>query len=227
VEPEYFDDFARDYEAILDGWLSMVGETGQAFTHRRMEYLRSHLGILPNRVMDFGCGIGLAISLLLDAFPNSEVVGVDVSRESVDVARKRYRDISRVQIALTSELKVNNFDLVYASGVFHHIPADERAAAAGFIWTSLRPGGVVMVAEHNPWNPATRYFIRGCPFDKDVRLIRPKTTTAIFEQAGFDVLARDYVSFFPGPLRALQGIETSLRRLPFGAQYVVLARRGT
>src|SRR5262249_17096819 len=108
---------------------------------------------------------------------------------------------------------------------FHHIPPDERPDTLAFIRRVLRPGGVIAIAEHNPWNPATRYLVRTCPFDEDVSLLRPKGTTRLLEQAGFDVLSRHFVSFLPGAPRALHRIERSLTGVPLGAQYIVLARR--
>src|ERR1700716_2895458 len=114
ADAQYFDEFASRYQEILDANLSIGGETGVAFTRRRMAYLRRRLPILPVRVMDFGCGIGLAIPFLLDAFPGCQVFGVDVSAESVRLARDRCRD-ERVRVSLTSELDAGEFDLVYTS----------------------------------------------------------------------------------------------------------------
>jgi SAM-dependent methyltransferase len=124
-----------------------------------------------------------------------------------------------------SDFRSCDFDLVYSSGVFHHIPPGERTSSLALIYEALRPGGVVAIAEHNPWNPATRYLVRMCPFDEEVHLLRPAETTRLLEAAGFNVLSRHFVSFFPGFLRALSGIESSLTAVPLGAQYIVLARR--
>lgn len=224
AESEYFDEFANRYQEILDANLAIAGETGASFTQRRMTYLRRHLPVLPRRVMDFGCGVGLAIPFLLDAFPGCQVVGVDVSPESVKLAHEWHHG-ERVRVSLPADLEAGDFDLVYTSGVFHHIPVDERPGAAEFIFRALRPGGAVAVSEHNPWNPATRYLVRMCPFDEDVHLLRPSETTTLLERAGFSLVTRDFVSFFPGSLRALNRVEPGLRRVPLGAQYIVLARR--
>ncbi len=224
VDREHFDDFVERYQEMLDGGLGIVGETGAAFTERRMHYLRRRLPMLPARVLDFGCGIGLAIPHLLDAFPGCRVVGADVSPESVRIANQRLRD-ERVRVSLVSEIEPGAFDLAYASGVFHHIAVGERAQAASCMRTALRPGGVAVISEHNPWNPATRYLLRRFPFDEDAVLLRPAETTALLVRAGFEILARDFVSFFAGPLRWLHGVERHLHRVPLGAQYMVLARR--
>jgi SAM-dependent methyltransferase len=225
ADSAHFDGFADRYQELLNANLAITGETSAAFTERRMRYLRRRLPMLPARVMDFGCGIGLAIPHLLDAFPGCHVVAVDISPESVKVAREQHAG-DRVRVSLPSEVEGEDFDLVYSSGVFHHIPLCERADVARFVWKTLRPGGVAVIAEHNPWNPATRYLVRTCPFDGDACLLRPKATKTLLESAGFEVIGSDYVSFFPGPLRALRRIEPFLSNLPLGAQYITLARRG-
>ena len=40
--------------------------------------------------MDFGCGDGATIRLLLDAFPSARVVGTDISPSSLEVAQRRF-----------------------------------------------------------------------------------------------------------------------------------------
>lgn len=223
-DPEYFDAYAARYEDILNTNLRVVGEASAAMVQYRMEYLRGRLGVLPLRVMDFGCGIGLAIPYLRKAFPGAHVVGVDVSWKSVERARELYAG-ERVQVCLNSELDRGDFDLVYSSGVFHHVPADQRQQEASFVFETLRPGGALMLAEHNPWNPVTRYLVSTCPFDEDAQLLRPKQATRMLAAVGFTILSTDYVGFFPGPLRKLRPLERYLLNIPAGAQYHILARR--
>ncbi|HZV48958.1 MAG TPA: class I SAM-dependent methyltransferase [Candidatus Dormibacteraeota bacterium] len=224
TRPGYFDVHARKYQETLDSNLALIGETGEAFVEYRMNYLRRRLPLLPRRVLDFGCGIGMAIPHLLAAFPGCEVVGVDVSEESVKVARSRLRD-DRARVTLNDDLVADGFDLAYASGVFHHIESEHRLEAARYIFRALRPGGVFVLAEHNPWNPVTRLLVRTCAFDEGVQLLRPKVARRLLEDAGFNIWCLDFVGFFAGPLRSLRSIERHLAWSPVGAQYIVLARR--
>ena len=82
-----------------------------------------------------------------------------------------------------------------------------------------------MIAEHNPWNPATRYLVQTCPFDEDAALLRPREAMDVLRAVGFQIVARDFVSFFPGRLRPLQRFEPWLWPVPLSAQYIVMARR--
>jgi SAM-dependent methyltransferase len=223
VESQHFDSYAERYQEVINTTLAMTGGTTKEFTRYRMAYLRHRLPLLPKQVMDFGCGIGLAIPELLEAFPGSDVVGVDVSMESLKVAREQLGDSAT--ICLGSELDRHDFDLAYCNGVFHHIPPDERPREARFVFDALRPGGVFALSENNPLNPVTHHLMRTCPFDEGAQMLHMKEACGLLRGAGFEIIRRDYVLFFPGPLKALRGVERWLGWCPFGTQYIVLARK--
>src|SRR5205085_10701942 len=90
----------------------------------------------------------------------------------------------------------------------------------------VRPGGLVAVFEHNPWNPLTRRVVRSCAFDEDVELLRRRELESLLRAAGLQVVRGEYLLFFPWRARLLQAAERTLTGLPLGAQYVVAARRG-
>ena len=50
-------------------------------------------------------------------------------------------------------------------------------------------------------------------------------TRRLLATAGFEIVRTDFVFFFPGCLRSLRALEPHLCGVPFGAQYLVLARR--
>ncbi len=223
-----FDLFASRYDRLLDENLRRSGETAADFTRARLRYLSRRLPLLPSRVMDFGAGIGLAIPHLLSALPGCTVTAVDISPASVHVATERFQDDPRVTVKLRSEFTpAGEFDMVYASGVFHHIEPDARLEEAKFVLEVLRPGGVFVLAEHNPWNPVTRRLVGACAFDEMARLIRPSHARTLLRQAGFVNCRLDYTGFFSGPLKRLRPMERFLHLLPAGAQYVVIGRRGS
>ncbi|MBO0730398.1 MAG: methyltransferase domain-containing protein [Acidimicrobiaceae bacterium] len=224
TDPDYFDSFAGSYQEVLDKALAVAGVNSTDVARYRIQYLRQRLHLLPRSILDFGCGVGVAIPFMLEAFPGSRIVGADVSADSVERARARHYS-DRVRFCRTTELGELEFDLSYAQGVFHHIPPDERVAAAAAVFRALRPGGLFALIENNPWNPMTRYIVRNCPFDEGVRLIRPAGVRWMLRQAGFRVLACDYICFLPDLAAPLRPVERHLRNLPLGTQYLVLARR--
>ena len=116
-------------------------------------------------------------------------------------------------------------DLVFCNGVFHHIPPPARAERVRWIWECLRPGGLFAFWENNPWNPGTRLVMWRIPFDRGAVKVSPPEARRLLSDGGFQVLLTDFQFVFPRALRSLRGLESTLARLPLGAQYMVLARK--
>ena len=47
-------------------------------------------------------------------------------------------------------------DLVFVNGVFHHIPPKDHGVNLDYIQSSLKPGGLLVIFENNPFNPGAR-----------------------------------------------------------------------
>jgi SAM-dependent methyltransferase len=118
-----------------------------------------------------------------------------------------------------------DLELVFSNGVFHHIPPEDRGAAADSIFSSLRPGGLFAFWENNPWNPGTRYVMSRIPFDKDAIMLSAREAQPLLRNQGFEILRTDFLFIFPRALHKLRWIEFYCSRLPFGAQYQVLCRK--
>jgi trans-aconitate methyltransferase len=219
-----FDRFAREYDDALKKGLRISGEGKDYFARGRVKWLSGLLKDLPpKRILDFGCGTGSAVPHLKEAFPEAEIVGTDVSEESLKVARETQPAASYVgPEALKGQEK---FDAAYCNGVFHHIPIPDRDHAVQQVHAVLRPGGVFALFENNPWNPGTRLGMHLCPFDKDAITLTPPETRRLMARNGFQVLRTDYLFFFPRFLAFLRGLEPSLCNFPLGGQYLVLGAK--
>ena len=224
-----FDDYAGHYDSALNQGLSLSGESKEYFAHERVRWLAarlSDLGVQPSHVLDYGCGTGGTSLELLEQLHARMVVGVDASRESLDVARKVHAT-PRLQFKTLSDLEPSGqFEVVYCNGVFHHVEPEQRLDALGYVHRSLSEGGYFGLWENNPWNPGTRLVMRRIPFDRDAKLLSPPRTRELLTRARFDVLRTDFLFLFPRVLSALRPLEARLTRFPAGAQYMVLCRKG-
>ncbi|MTD46244.1 methyltransferase domain-containing protein [Conexibacter sp. W3-3-2] len=122
--PAEFDEFADDYEAALEKGISLSGEDGAYFAQARVTWTARRLlqlGHHPSAALDFGCGTGSTTPLLLGLDGVESVVGTDVSRGLLDVARRDFASPGTAFIPLEEPLE-EMFDLAYCNGVFHHIP---------------------------------------------------------------------------------------------------------
>ena len=221
-----FDKSARSYEALFKPWLKLAGASREYFARTRMEWLASQLRelkVMPQRALDFGCGTGMSMPLLVEILGAKEIVGLDPSEESLAVARESKHPM---QLATPDNyVPQGDVDLVFCNGVFHHIPLDERAGAIGYIYRCLRPGGVFALWENNPWNPVHDFAMRHSEIDKNAIPVPPTESRRLVNLERFEIIRTDYLFFFPGYFSWLRPIERLLIKLPVGAQYLVLAQK--
>jgi SAM-dependent methyltransferase len=223
-----FDGYAACYDEALARGISVSGEAKEFFARGRLKWLARCLRQIPatpRRVLDFGCGTGSAVPLLCEILGAESAVGVDVSAQSVDVARRNHGSTRTEFVRLSEYSPRGEFDLVLCNGVFHHIPPAERAGAVRYVYQSLRPGGLFALWENNPWNPGTRYVMSRIPFDRDAIMVTPPEARTLLQQNGFGILRTDFQFIFPRALKWLRGLESRLARWPLGAQYQVLSQR--
>ena len=175
--------------------------------------------------MDFGCGTGNSVAFLLSELSAKRVIGIDMSEQSLVQARMRYSASNTEFFTSGKYIPSGEVELAYCNGVFHHIPVDLRAEAVGYVYRSLKPGGWFSFWENNPWNPGTRMVMSRIPFDRDAITLTLTESKRLLKQAGFEIKRVDTCFYFPNVLRWLRPMEHWLSRLPFGAQYMVLARK--
>ncbi|MFM2082215.1 MAG: hypothetical protein RL380_906 [Verrucomicrobiota bacterium] len=223
-----FDRYAADYDAALAQGISVSGEDKEFFARGRLVLLEKILRArnFPVRTaLDFGCGTGQAAPLLREILRAETVLGVDISEGLLGVAQREHSGAGIEFRALKSHTPAADFDLAFCNGVFHHIPLTERAGAVAHVFRSLKPGGLFALWENNPWNPGTQYVMSKIPFDRDAIKLSPPTARKLLREAGFEILRTDSAFYFPSALGFLRGVEPLLAKLPFGAQYQVLARK--
>lgn len=223
-----FDAYATNYDAALDAGLSATGEDKDYFARGRVARIREtvhSLGLKPSHIMDYGCGTGSTAPLLLDAWSDSTLIGVDSSSESIRVAHSTYASARARFDSVTAYSPAEKVDLAYCNGVFHHIPLAERPSAISYVRDSLSPGGVFACCENNPWNPGTRYVMRRIPFDRDAITISPPEARRMLREGGFEIVATEFLFFFPRMFAWLRSFEQRLARFPLGGQYIVFGRK--
>jgi SAM-dependent methyltransferase len=225
-----FDQYADDYDAALAQGLSVSGESKDYFAEGRAKWLGACLAkrqFSAESILDFGCGTGSATPYLLQLPGARELVGVEVSPQSLTVARK-IQGAGNVSFRLVQEyIPAQNVSLAFCNGVFHHIPRAERTSAIKYVFDSLRAGGLFSLWENNPWNPGTRYVMSRIPFDKDAITLSALETRNLLRAGGFEIVRTDFLFIFPRALKLLRPLEQFVTSLPVGAQYQVLARKPT
>lgn len=221
MRTDKFDEYARDYDALHAKSIESSGESTEYFAVYKLDCLKRLGARKTDRVLDYGCGIGNLTEQLVGRF--DEVHGFDPSKESLAVAQRRAP--SAILHETSEEIPEGRFDIAILSGVLHHVPPSSRRELLRNVIEKLRPGGRLVVFEHNPLNPLTRKAVRDCPFDDDAILLYPWEARRLVRRAGLSDIALDYIVFFPRPLSLLRPLEPRLRRVSLGAQFMLVGRR--
>ena len=220
-----FDRFAEDYLEILARNTAISGGEPAFFHKYKIEIVRNiarQSNLATARIVDFGSGIGNSIPYFQEYFPESKLVCADTSPRSLEFAIRKHPGAA-VPLLVTPpdplDLPDDTVDLCFSACVFHHIDHVEH-----FFWLSellriTRPGGAIVVFEHNPFNPLTRHAVNTCPLDVNACLVRPRALARNACSAGWVRPAIAYRLFFPGFVARLRPLEAYLTGLPLGAQY--------
>lgn len=101
------------------------------------------------RILDAGCGSGVGTEYLVHLNPQAQVVGIDLSSGTLEVAKKRCQSsgANRVEFHHLSLYDVEQlpgeFDLINCVGVLHHLPDPIRGIQA--LAKKLAPGGLLHI----------------------------------------------------------------------------------
>ena len=124
----------------------------------RLRSVVEQLGIRPDdRVLEIGCGHGVAATLVCERLEDGHLTAVDRSAKMIEAATRRnaaYIEAGRAESLIADledlDLGDRRFDKIFAVrvGLFHREPECTRGIAR----RCLAPGGAIFVAFDRPTN---------------------------------------------------------------------------
>ena len=106
------------------------------------------------RILDFGCGSGGSTVQLARVFPHSQIVGVELVQEFVELARVRashYGFPHVVFLTSPSETELpadlGMVDFVAMCAVYEHLLPEERPKVLAMLWSHMKPGSVLFLTD--------------------------------------------------------------------------------
>lgn len=231
-----FDEYAQSYGAGMEDPLkALLGKSAEDYIAVKSDWLAARFPRLVSdaglRLLDYGCGAGALLRVLRTQGWKASLEGCDISPGMLDAARKNWPAELGVPPTLALQrgsltpYEEGSFDFVVISAVLHHVPPAERNSVIGEIRRVLRPGGHIIIFEHNPLNPVTRYVVARTPIDRNAILLGAGESTSLLEGQGFARPATEYIMFTPPGIPSLRVVDGLLRWCPLGAQYVTFAAR--
>lgn len=224
-----------DFDAVADAYdESLPAHVMEHYIDKRTAFIKAHVSA-GGRILDVGCGTGvLAERLLHEGY---DVTGVDPFAAMLKRMRVRDPRLKTVHASgQTLPFDDGAFDFTYSVAVMHHIadPKDVRATLVEMCRVT-RPGGHVLVWDHNPRNPYWPILMKRVPQDTGAeRLIPEQEILDGLAAGGATPIEAKPLGMMPdftptllkGPVARLEFV---VERLPvlnrFCAHNVILARK--
>jgi len=108
----------------------------------------------PRLVVDLGCGPGNSTELLVERFPQSEIIGLDSSPDMLRKARERLPGCAFIEADIATWTSAPHTDLLFANAAFQWVP--DHPSVLRRLLAALPEGGVLAVQmpdnTHEPAN---------------------------------------------------------------------------
>jgi len=226
-----FNDTKDSYRTQIDKSISFIGADHEFFIVEKGKMI---LDLISKRfspqkkaeILDVGCGHGFVHPVLNDA--GHAITGVEIAEKVLDFAREANPAVDyHAYDGSSLPFPDDSFDVAIAMCVVHHVPVSQWPAFAKELNRVVRPGGIIAIFEHNPLNPVTRYLFRyGFDgMDKGATLVGRRRLETLLRDGGSQTVQSSYIFFTPFGGRFFRWLDRALAWLPFGAQYLTLAKR--
>jgi trans-aconitate methyltransferase len=125
---------------------------GNARVECALETVESWAPAKPARIAEIGCGIGAVCWRLSQRWPEAEIIGMDISEKSLEIARRIFgsRQISFCAGALEPGKLSGQFDLIVLMDVYEHIDRSERELVHAVLKDLRSPRGRIMLSVPTP-----------------------------------------------------------------------------
>lgn len=228
MKPE-FDAYGESYSDVIKKSIGFMGQNHDYYTQAKatciLDVLQRRFGDTKKvEVLDVGCGIGKTDGFLFQKL--GKLSGADISSASIEHARRENPQVHyEVYDGRTLPFTNETFDAAFLICVLHHVVPEKRDALLQDVRRVLKPGGVLFIFEHNPFNPLTRLAVCRCEFDRAAQLLPCRLSAGLLKEAGFPVFEKRYILIFPFKVKGGGWVEYQFRRIPVGAQYYVAGRK--
>ena len=117
-----------------------------------------------SEILDYGCGVGSFAEKVIKYYPKT-LTGIDISEVSIDKAKKKAKELKidinyKVDNCEKTTLDENSFDIVYGTGILHHL---EISKCLEEIHRMLKSRGNLLFIEPLGTNPIINLYRKLTP----------------------------------------------------------------
>lgn len=214
INNAHFDIIASQYESSLPQHVS------EHYLQKRLSFIKSIISY--GNILDVCCGTGAIIHSLNNM--GYRAFGVDLSLEMLKLSNQKKPGFQIFGTAIQLPFANDQFDLVTSIAAMHHIADASLVKSAIYEMIRVaRPGGYILIWDHNPANFYWKYLMKRLPQDSgEERLIPKREIIAILEatQAALSKIQFYNLSFIPdfipvSFMKAARVFETILEKMSF------------
>lgn len=170
----------------------------------------------PRRILDLGCGTGSTTLKLKQAFPDSEVVGLDLSPYMLIMAERKAEQagldiIWRHGNAEATGFPNASFDLVTASLLFHETPIAVSKRILRECYRLLTVGGEVLILDGNQSSLRHTDWLMEIFEEPYIREYAAGSVDAWMGAAGFEAVKTEQWWWFHQVSRGVKPLSQSAR----------------
>ena len=115
-------------------------------------------------VLDYGCGAGVVTEKMINQKP-SKIIGIDISDVSINKAIQNAKKLNlnieyKVDNCENSNLNSNTFDIIYGSGILHHLNIKNSVEEINRL---LKKNGIMIFIEPLGTNPLINLYRKFTP----------------------------------------------------------------
>jgi len=124
-------------KAYKDKVISMLTHTRKLFLDVLEKYFSDGL-----KILDVGCGTGLAEDIILKKFPKSQITLLDKSQNMIDICKKKFEEKCEYIRGDILKTDIEGFDITLVLSVSQDV--NKRKKLIEQIFKSIKPGGILV-----------------------------------------------------------------------------------
>lgn len=155
-------------------------------------------------ILDFGCGSGILFEKLKKLNPHSRLIGIDVSKEAIKLAREKFPNDNFyiIQDGQTFPISDKSIDFILATDVIEHVYETNKTLAE--FYRILKPDGKLLLT--TPYHGLIKnliivlfYFEKIFdPVEAHIRFYTKKSLFSVLKKYKFEIQKYNYFGrFYP------------------------------